>query len=86
MGNRKRIEDAHVHKWAIRRMRGLLLNTCMKWPESEASKLHDAFRNFKDEILHFAHRSEVPFTNSRVEQGIRMAKVKLSAVNAFQRL
>lgn len=33
-------------------------------PKSEAEKVHEAFVNYKNEILCFAKRSEVPFSNN----------------------
>ena len=39
-------------------------------PKSEAEKLHEAFVNYKDEILRFTERSEVPFSNNRAYIGI----------------
>ena len=68
--NLKHIEKAHRHRWA-QNMRRLPL---------------DAFKTYETEILRFACRSEVPFSNSRAECDIRMAKVKQKVSGTFRNL
>lgn len=52
--------------------------------KSDAENLHEAFRRHEDEILRFARRPEVPFTNNRSERDIRMAKVKQKISGCFR--
>ena len=53
-------------------------------PKSEAEKLLDAFVAYENEILRFAKRSEVSFTNNRAERDIRMSKVKQKISGTFR--
>ncbi len=53
-------------------------------PKSETEKLLDAFVQYKPQILRFAGRTDVPFTNNKAEQDIRMAKVKQKVSGTFR--
>ena len=53
-------------------------------PRSEAEKLIDAFVEYKNEILRFAMCRQVPFTNSRSERDIQMAKVRQKISGTFR--
>ena len=52
-------------------------------PRSEAEKLLDAFVSFKDEILRFAKRREVPFSNNQAYADIGI--VQPNATSAWQK-
>ncbi len=53
-------------------------------PKPEAEKLLLAFVDYKDQILRFAKRREVPFTNNRSERDLRMVKVKQKNPEYFE--
>ena len=48
-------------------------------PKSEAEKLHEAFVKFKNEILRFAERSEVPFSNNRAYADIGIVELNMTS-------
>ena len=52
--------------------------------KSDAENLHEAFVRHETEILWFARRPAVPFTNNRNERDIRMAKVKQKISGCFR--
>ena len=52
--------------------------------KSDAHNLWDRFKNYEDEILLFAKRSNVSFTNNRAERDLRMAKVKQKVSGCFR--
>ncbi len=52
--------------------------------KSDAGDLHETFRHHEAEILRFPRLPEVPFTNNRSEEDIRMAKVKQKIAGCFR--
>ena len=52
--------------------------------KSDAHNLWDRLHKHRSSVLMFARKSEVPFTNNRAEQDLRMAKVKQKVSGCFR--
>ena len=52
--------------------------------KSDAHNLWERLKEYESAVLLFAKKSEVPFTNNRAEQDIRMAKVKQKVSGCFR--
>jgi hypothetical protein len=52
--------------------------------KSDAHNLWERLKKHETAVLLFAKKSEVPFTNNRAEQDIRMAKVKQKVAGCFR--
>jgi transposase len=55
-----------------------------KIAKSDAHNLWERLQKYESAVLLFAKNSEVPFTNNRAEQDIRMAKVKQKVSGCFR--
>jgi transposase len=55
-----------------------------KIAKSDAHNLWGRLRKYEDAVLRFARDSNVPFTNNRAEQDLRMAKVKQKVSGCFR--
>lgn len=56
-----------------------------KMAKSDAHNLWERFSKYESAVLLFAKRSDVPFTNNRSEQDLRMAKVKQKVSGCFRK-
>ncbi len=54
--------------------------------KSDAENLHEALTQYDTEVLRFARDPDTPFTNTRAERDIRMAKVKQKVSGCFRTL
>ena len=52
--------------------------------KGKARSLVDRFKDFKTDILRFAHNWNVPYTNNTAEQAIRFARVKEKVSGCFR--
>ena len=55
-----------------------------KVAKSDAHNLHERMTKYLDAVLLFTQRTDVPFTNNRAEQDLRMNKVKQKISGCFR--
>ena len=53
-------------------------------PKSKSQNLINRLISYRDSVLAFLRKEEVPFTNNRAEQAIRMTKVKVKISGGFR--